>query len=64
MKLIIIIYYLGLMARQDFFTHFRPSQLIGGTKTGSPEKNRLITRKQNLACLTYDPSGLKATAVR
>ena len=45
-------------ARQDNFTHFEPSQLSGGAKTGDLQEkpSDLTTRKQNLACLTYDPS--------
>ena len=27
---------LGFMARQDYFTHFKPSQSLGGAKTGKP----------------------------
>ena len=29
---------LGFMARQDYFTHFEPSQLLGGAKTGDPRE--------------------------
>ena len=40
---------------------YGPSRLfqcksLGGAKTGDPEKKHLTTRKQNLACFTYDPS--------
>ena len=37
-------------------THFEPSQSLGGGKREIPEKNLLTARKQNLACLTCDPS--------
>ena len=26
------------MARQDYFTHFEPSQSVGGAKTGDPRE--------------------------
>ena len=26
------------MARQDYFTHFEPSQTLGGAKTGDPRE--------------------------
>ena len=45
-----LILYLGFTARQDYFTHFEPSQ-----NKRFPEKN-LTTGKQNLACPTCDPS--------
>ena len=51
----IFLFYLGFTAHKDYFTHFEPSQSFGGAKTGDPKKH-LTTRKQNLACLTYDPS--------
>ena len=31
-------FYLGLTARQAYFTHFQPSQLLGGAKTGDPRQ--------------------------
>ena len=31
----------GVMARQDYFTHFEPSQSLGGRKREIPEKNHL-----------------------
>ena len=43
-------------SRQDYFTHFEPSQSEGGQKLEILEKNHQTTRKQNLACLTCDPS--------
>ena len=33
-----IFFALGLMARQDYVTHFESSQLIGGAKTDPPKK--------------------------
>ena len=37
------------------FTHFKPSQSLGGAKTGDPrEKKHMYTHKQKLACLTFD----------
>ena len=30
--------YLGLTARQDYFTHFEPSQLLGEAKRGDPRE--------------------------
>ena len=44
------------MASQDYFTHFEPSQLFGGAKTGDPWEKHLTTHKYNLACLTRDPN--------
>ena len=32
----IFLIYLGFTARQDYFTHFEPSQSFGGEKTGDP----------------------------
>ena len=32
-------FYLGFTACQDYFTHFEPSQLFGGAKTGNPWEN-------------------------
>ena len=50
-------FYLGLTALQDYFTNFEQSQsLRWGENERSPRKKHLTTRKQNLACLTYDPS--------
>ena len=40
------------MARQDYFTHFEPSQSLDGAKMG----DHLTTCKQKLACLTCDLS--------
>ena len=31
-------FYLGFMACQDYFTHFEPSQSLGGAKTGDPRE--------------------------
>ena len=28
----------GFTARQDYFTHFEPSQLLGGAKMGDPQE--------------------------
>ena len=41
---------------QDYFTHSKPSQSVGGAKREIPEKKHQTTRKQNLACLTCDLS--------
>ena len=30
--------YMGFTARQDYFTHFEPSQPLGGAKTGDPRE--------------------------
>ena len=30
----IFLFYLGFTARQDYFTHFEPSQSLGGAKMG------------------------------
>ena len=38
MEIIFILFYLGFMARQDYFTHFEPSQSVGGVKTGDPRE--------------------------
>ena len=53
----------GGTARQDYFTHFEPSQSQDGAKREIPEKNLQTTRKQNLACLTCNPHEAR-TAVR
>ena len=45
----------GGTARQDYFTHFEPSQSLR-RKRDIPRINHLATRKQNLACATCDPS--------
>ena len=34
----IVFFYLGLTARQDYFTHFEQSQSIGCAKTGDPRE--------------------------
>ena len=31
--------YLGFTARQDYFTHFEPSQSLCGVKTGDPRES-------------------------
>ena len=31
-------YILGFTARQDYLTHFEPSQSLGGSKTGDPRE--------------------------
>ena len=31
-------FYLGFTDRQDYFTHFEPSQSVGGAKTGEPRE--------------------------
>ena len=31
-------FYLGFTACQDYFTHFEPSQSLGGSKTGDPQE--------------------------
>ena len=36
--LILFFFYLGFTARQDHFTHFEPSQSVGGVKTGDPRE--------------------------
>ena len=33
-----IVFDLGFTAHQDYFTHFEPSQLLGGAKTGYPHE--------------------------
>ena len=32
----VLFFYPGFMARQDYFTHFEPSQSLGGEKTENP----------------------------
>ena len=54
--LFIVLFYLSFTAHQDYFTHFEPSQSLGGRKREIPEKNHLTTSKQNLAYLTCHPS--------
>ena len=34
----ILLCYFGLTTRQVYFTHFEPSQLVGGVKTGDPQE--------------------------
>ena len=41
--------------RQDYFTDLEPSQSLGGVKTGDPWE-KTPDSKQNLTCLTCDPS--------
>ena len=36
--LLFIYFYLGFTACQDYFTHFEPSQSVGGAKTGDPRE--------------------------
>ena len=48
----VLCYTVFFLFGQDYFTHFEPSQSVGGAKTEDPKKNHLTTRKQNLACLT------------
>ena len=50
------LFYLGFTARQNYFIHFEPSQSLGGAKLQIPKKKHLTTCKQNMACLTCDPS--------
>ena len=33
-----LLFDLGFMACQDYFTHFEPSQSLGGMKTGDPQE--------------------------
>ena len=33
-----IFFYLGFTTHQDYFTHFEPSQSLGGAKTGDPRE--------------------------
>ena len=60
----------GGMVRQDYFTHFEASQSLSVAKTGRGRKRNIqetlhpTIRKQNLACLTCDPSQAQTTAVR
>ena len=42
-------FYLGFSVRQDYSTHFEPSQ---GVNMRDPQDKNLTTRKQNLAYLT------------
>ena len=58
-----IFFYLGLMPRQDYFTHFEPSQLLGGAKMGDTREKtpdhpqaELVSRKTR--------ARLKPTVVR
>ena len=46
---------MGFTARQDYFTHFEPSQSVGGAKMGDPREKK-TPYKQNTACLTLDQS--------
>ena len=32
------LFYLGFTARQDYFTHFEPSQSLGGVRMGDPRE--------------------------
>ena len=32
----------GGMTRQDYFTHFEPSQSYGGAKTGDPPRKTIV----------------------
>ena len=42
-KKLLFFFYLGFTARQDYFTHFEPSQSLGGAKTGGPREKHLTT---------------------
>ena len=33
-------------ARQDYFTHFKPSQSVGGAKTGDPREKKTPDHSQ------------------
>ena len=46
----------GVMAYQDNFTHLSQINHRVGRKQEIPQKKHLTICKQNLACLTYDPS--------
>ena len=35
-----ILFYLGFAARQDYFTHFEPSQSLDGARMGDPQKKK------------------------
>ena len=39
----------GVTAREEYFSHFAPSQSLGGAKTGDTEKNHLTTRLSHLS---------------
>ena len=54
--MILFCFYLGFMACQGYFTHFEPSQSVGGVKTGDPREKSLTFLKQNLARFTGDQS--------
>ena len=51
----LVVMVVGDTARQDYFTHFKPSQSLR-RKREIPKINHLATRKQNLACPTCYPS--------
>ena len=56
--------YLGFTALQDYFTNFKPRQLLGGAKTKRYPKRHLTTCKQSLAGLSHVIlEGLKPTAL-
>ena len=44
--------YLGFMARQDYFTHFEPSQSKGWAKTGDP-REKPPDHPQTELCLSH-----------
>ena len=49
----------GVTAHQDYFTHFKSSQSLGGVKTGDPRGKHQTTHKQDLAGLTCDQSSAR-----
>ena len=48
----IFFFYFGLTAHQDYFTHFEPSQSLGGAKMGDPQE-KLPDHLQAEFCLSF-----------
>ena len=44
------------MARHDYYTHFEPSQWVGGAKMGDPREKPTDYPQAELTCLTSDTS--------
>ena len=53
-----------LTARQDDFTHFEPSQSLGGTKTGDPREKPTDHPQAELGLSHMTRARLEPTAVR
>ena len=58
------LFYLGFTARQDYFTHFAPSQLVGGEKTGYHQEKTPDLSQAELGLSHVSRARLEPTAVK